>query len=317
MLETRQLRAFVAVAEHRHFGRAAESLHVVQSAVSAQIGLLEEQFGVRLLNRGKRAAVSLTEAGRLVLIEAKSALQSLERAEQIGRLAGRGEVGRVEVAYVASVAMTGSLATILGRFHRSNPHVELTLAPMDTPAQLTALAQGRIDVGLIRPRSDYPPGVVARVFHEEPLRVALAANHLLAGQARLTAADLIDEAFIIPQFAEDEGFAGHLSDLARVGGFVTRAAHRVGDFITALSMAAGGYGVVLGPASMDRVTIGNLIFREVSDFPDVVRLAAAWRSDSPPPSARAFVDAATVSEGEADLGQRRGAPSDTPLGGAR
>jgi DNA-binding transcriptional LysR family regulator len=293
MLETRQLRYFVAVAEHRHFGRAADSLHVVQSAVSAQISQLEEQFGVRLLNRGKRAAVSLTEAGRLVLIEAKSALQSLERAEQIGRLAGRGEVGRVETAYVASVAMTGCLADILGRFHRSHPQVELKVTPMDTPAQLTALAQGRIDVGLIRPRADYPVGVVAQVFHEERLCVALAADHPLAAESRLKAADLIDEAFIIPQFAEDEGFAGHLSDLARVGGFTTQAAHQVGDFITALSMAAGGYGVVLGPASMERFSIGNLVFLELSDFTDVVRLAVAWRSDVSTPSAWAFAQATT------------------------
>jgi len=291
MLETRQLRYFVAVAEHRHFGRAADSLHVVQSAVSAQIGQLETHFGVRLLNRGKRAAVSLTEAGRLVLIEAKSALQSLERAEQIGRLAGRGEVGRVEAAYVASVAMTGCLAKILGRFHRSHPQVELKVLPLDTPAQLAALGQGRIDIGLIRPRADYPPGVVAQVFHEERLCVALAADHPLA-KAQLKAADLGDEAFIIPQFAEDEGFAGHLADLAQVGGFATRAAHQVGDFITALSMAAGGYGVVLGPASMARFSVGNLVFQALDDFPDVVQLAVAWRSDDPAPSASAFRGAA-------------------------
>jgi DNA-binding transcriptional LysR family regulator len=301
MLETRQLRYFVAVAEHRHFGRAADSLNVVQSAVSAQILRLEEQFGVRLLNRGKRAAVSLTEAGRLVLVEAKSALQSLERAEQIGRLAGRGEVGRVEVAYVASVAMTGALAETLGRFHLAHPQVELKVTPMDTPAQLSALAQGRIDIGLIRPRADYPPGVQAQVFHAERLCIALAASHPLASEQRLKAATLIDEAFIIPQFAEDDGFAGHLADLARVGGFATRAAHRVGDFITALSMAAGGYGVVLGPASMARFAIGSLVFRELTDFPDVVKLAVAWRSSDSAPSARAFAQATIATLGFADV----------------
>nr|WP_295111820.1 LysR family transcriptional regulator [uncultured Caulobacter sp.] len=292
MLEARQLRYFVAVAEHRHFGRAADSLNVVQSAVSAQISQLEDRFGVRLLTRGKRAAVGLTEAGRLFLTEAKAALQSLERAEQIGRLAGRGEVGRVEIAYVASVAMTGSLARILRQFRLSHPLVELRVTPMDTPSQLAALAQGRIDVGLIRPRLDYPAGLVTQVFHEERLSIALATGHPLTAHAQLTAAALEGQAFIIPQFAEDEGFAGHLLHLAQVGGFETHTVHRVGDFITALSMAAGGYGVVLGPASMERFAIGGLVFREASDFTDRVQLAAAWRSDGASPSTRAFVEAA-------------------------
>ncbi len=297
MLETRQLRYFIAVGEHRHFGRAAESLNVVQSAVSAQIGQLEAQFGVRLLNRGKRAAVSLTEAGRLFLIEAQSAVQILERAEQVGRLAGRGQLGRVEAAYVASVAMTGSLADILRRFHASHPQVELKVTPMDTPTQLAALATGRIDVGMIRPRATYPAGVVAKVFHEERLCVALAADHPLAERSALEAADFADQAFIIPQFAEDVGFAAHLADLALAGGFDTGATHRVGDFVTALSMAAGGYGVVLGPASMDRLAVGDLVFRTLVDFQDQVQLAVAWRSEDTAPSVCAFVQTARAASG--------------------
>jgi DNA-binding transcriptional LysR family regulator len=88
MLDARQLRYFIAVAEELSFARAADRLNVAQSAVSLQIKGLEEAFGARLLNRRKRAAVSLTEAGRLFLSEAEAAIRQLERAEQVGHLAG-------------------------------------------------------------------------------------------------------------------------------------------------------------------------------------------------------------------------------------
>ena len=88
-LDVRQLCYFVAVAEELSFAGAADRLNVAQSAVSLQIKGLEEALGARLLNRRKRAAVSLTEAGRLFLSEAKAAIRQLERAEQVGRLAAR------------------------------------------------------------------------------------------------------------------------------------------------------------------------------------------------------------------------------------
>src|SRR5262249_2204313 len=112
MLDARQLRYFIAVAEELHFARAADRLNVAQSAVSLQIKQLEEAFGARLLNRRKRAAVSLTEAGRLFLSEAVAAIRQLERAEQVGRLAARGELGRIEVGYVTSAAMNRILPNL-------------------------------------------------------------------------------------------------------------------------------------------------------------------------------------------------------------
>ena len=86
-LDVRQLCYFIAVAEELSFAGAADRLNVAQSAVSLQIKGLEEAFGARLLNRRKRAAVSLTEAGRLFLSEAQAAIRQLEKAEQVGHLA--------------------------------------------------------------------------------------------------------------------------------------------------------------------------------------------------------------------------------------
>ncbi|HEX4260282.1 MAG TPA: LysR family transcriptional regulator, partial [Acetobacteraceae bacterium] len=179
-LDARQLRYFIAVAEELSFARAADRLNVAQSAVSLQIKGLEEAFGARLLNRRKRAAVSLTETGRLFLSEAVAAIRQLERAEQVGHLAARGELGRIEVGYVTSAVMNRILPSLLREYRRSRPAVQLRLTAMETPRQLDALAEGRLDAALIEPRPGYAAGVAARVIHREALCVALAADHPLA-----------------------------------------------------------------------------------------------------------------------------------------
>ncbi len=292
MLDARQLRYFIVVAEELHFARAADRLHVAQSAVSFQIKALEEEFGARLLNRRKRAAVSLTEAGRLFLSEAVAAIRQLEKAEQVGRLAARGELGQIEVGYVTSAAMNRTLPNLLREYRRSHPAVQLRLTDMETPRQLDALFEGRLDAALIRPRRSYATGVAARVIHREALCVGLAADHPLAHSNTLEAAELSNEAFMVPQVGENSGFGSHLERLAAAGRFSIKTVHDVDDFVTALSMAAGGYGVVLGPDSMSGLGVSEVVFRPLADFPEKVELAIAFRTAEPSASVRAFIDTA-------------------------
>jgi DNA-binding transcriptional LysR family regulator len=305
MLDARQLRYFIAVAEELSFARAADRLNVAQSAVSLQIKGLEEAFGVRLLNRRKRAAVSLTEAGRLFLSEAVGAIRQLERAEQVGRLAARGELGQIEVGYVTSVAMNRILPSLLREYRRSHPAVQLRLTAMETPRQLDALDEGRLDAALIRPRPSYAAGVAAHVIYREGLCVALAADHPLARSDTLHAAELGNEAFIVPHVAS---FGGHLERLAAAGRFPIKIVHDVGDIVTALSMAAAGYGVVLGPESMRGLGFSEIVFRALADFPEKVELAVAFRVAEPSASVRAFIDAAVA------LGRRRELDASSRIG---
>jgi len=299
MLDARQLRYFIAVAEELHFARAADRLNVAQSAVSLQIKGLEEALGTRLLNRRKREAVSLTEAGRLFLSEAVAAIRQLERAEQVGHLAARGELGQIEVGYVTSAAMNRTLPRLLREYRLSHPTVQLRLTDMDTPRQLDALVNGRLDVALIRPRPSYAAGVTAHVIHREALCLALAADHPLARSRTLKASDLGNESFLVPQLTESSGFGSYLERLAVAGGISIKIVHDVVDFVTALSMAASGYGVVLGPESMRALGFSEIVFRPLADFPEKVELAVAFRAAEPSAAVRAFVDAAMA------LGRRR------------
>ncbi|GAB2473876.1 LysR family transcriptional regulator [Comamonas humi] len=292
MLTYRQLEHFVAVAQELHFSRAADRLGIAQSAVSVQIQQLERELGVRLLQRHKRAPITLTDAGELLYAEAVAALRHMERAQQVGLLAAQGLGGHVRLGYVASAVTSGLLTRMLGHFRPGHEQVHMQVIAMETPRQLQALESGEIDVGLVRTRRRYPDGVETAVVHSEPLIVAMSENHPLARKPSLKAADLGNQTFIAPQFNETEGFAEVLARLAAVAGFSATATYRVNDFITATSLAAAGYGIVVLPESSRLFSQPGVTFRPVSDFRETVSLALAYRRREGSPAVRAFVTVA-------------------------
>ncbi|CAN7549953.1 LysR substrate-binding domain-containing protein [Caballeronia sp. LjRoot31] len=300
-MDSRHLRVFVSLAQDLHFARTADRLNIAQSVLSEQIKKLESHLGVRLLNRNKRTAVTLTDAGKIFLTEARLALRQLEHAEAVGRLAANGDVGNISLGYVGSAVSTGVLPAVLKAFHSKNPQVEMHIAAMETPRQLERLRDGRLDVGLLRSRSRYPEGVVAKVVMREQLVVAVATNHLLAKASIVRAHDLADEAFIVPQFSESEGLAENLSSLGRCGGFDAVPRHRVADFLTALCMTAAGYGVVLVPQSMRSLAPDDVAFRSIAGYDEQVELALAYRQRESAPSVRRFVESALSQVGEREL----------------
>ena len=162
------------------------------------------------------------------------------------------------------------------------PHLSLAALPMETPEQLTAIAEARLDAGFVRPREIYPPGVSTRIVHREPLLLALSASHPLNASPQILAAQLSRETFIIPQVGEAPGLAGLVADLCRLGGFSPRSLLDTGDFVTAASMAASGHGVVLAPRSLANLQLSGLCYREIAQFDGTVDLAIAWRDAMSP-----------------------------------
>ena len=292
MLSHRQLQSFVAVAEELHFSRAADRLGIAQSAISVQIQQLESDLGVRLILRNKRQPIALTDAGTLLYAEAVAALRHIERAEQVGLLAARGLNGNIRMGYVASAVTSGLLSRMLGSFRRSHERVRMQVIAMETPRQLCAIESGEIDVGLVRPRRHYPDGVEACIIHSEPLMVAMPEDHELARQPAVQSADLRGLTFIAPQFNESEGFSEVLARLAAAAGFSAASEYHVNDFITATSLAAAGYGVVIVPESIRLFGQPGVTFRPISDFHERVHLALAYRKREISPAIRFFVAAA-------------------------
>src|SRR5579863_5097012 len=143
-MELRHLRDFVAVADELSFTRAAKKLHVSQPSLTQQIKLLEQELGVRLLDRS-RNRVALTEVGQGFLINARRVLALSEEGIQEVKRANRSETRQLRIGYVASLHYHLLPAT-LAAFQRAYPQVALNLFDMTSAQQLEALESDKIDL---------------------------------------------------------------------------------------------------------------------------------------------------------------------------
>jgi DNA-binding transcriptional LysR family regulator len=292
VLDTRQLRYFVAVAEDLHFTKAADRLHVAHSALSTQVKQLEAQLGARLLARRKRSAVALTDAGVLFLVEARRTLEQVERAEAVGRRAGRGELGHIAIGYSPTTAVSGLLSSAIRAYRVQRSDVALHLAEMDTPKQLAAIIEGRQDVGLIGSRRDYPDGVSALVIRQERLLLAVPADHRLADEVQaLEVEALSGETLILSQYEEDAGFADYVTDFVAAARPMPERVYPVRGIPTALSLVGAGVGVALVMDSWRSLAMANVAYREIVDYERVVDMVLAHRTRESAPAVLAFIEA--------------------------
>ena len=263
MLDADGLRAFVAVAEIGHFVKAADALGVTQSVVSKRLQRLEDQLGMHLITRGKRTAVRPTREGDLFLPQAKRAISELERIGRVARNIGRGEVGPVRIGYVFSAILTGVFPRIIRALRERLPDMVVEPVALETPEQLTAIADGRLDFGIVRPRPSYPAEVTVMRVHRERIMLAMSADNPLATLPGIKPALLSNTHFIVPQFHEEVGLIDIIRDLARMGDFPLAGLVRTKDFISAAGFAAGGMGVAVVPSSLRRLDLEGLVYREI------------------------------------------------------
>src|SRR4051794_18163068 len=175
--EARLLRYFLAVADELNFTRAAEKLGIAQPALSAQIRQLEAHLGTQLLERTTRS-VRLTEAGRVVHGQGPAALAALADVWDAARRAGRGEAGRLRVAYSPSAGYETAPALVRAVRDR-HPGIEVTAEVLSTPEVVRAVRDGRVDVGVARTPAA-AEGVRLRTVRRERLGVLVPAGHPLA-----------------------------------------------------------------------------------------------------------------------------------------
>ena len=294
-MELRHLRYFVAVAEELHFHRAAQRLHISQPPLSQQIRALEGELGVQLLERNRRGVV-LTAAGSVFLAEARGILSAVEAATESARSVARGAAGRLALAFVGS-AMHGPLPAVLRAHRAAFPQVELALTELPTAAQLVALREGRVDVGVIRPPVD-DGDLTIETIHTEPVVVALPAGHRLAARERVRLADLLEEGFVLLARREAPGLHESLARaLARAGG-APRVVQEAREMQTVVGLVAAGMGVSLVPASVGADAHGGVVYRPVAEPAPTVSLALAWRSGGDSPALEAFLETARTHAGQ-------------------
>ena len=240
-MELRQLRYFEAVARCGGFTRAAEQLHVAQSAVSAQIRALEAELGVRLFDRTTRR-VTLTQPGEKFLVRARRALGELDSAR--GELADLAAVltGRVAIGATAVVGPY-DLPGALARFHARYPGVDLTLRSGLVAKLLTLLDGGDVDLAIAPIHDDLPAHFAARRIATEELLLVLPPRHPLARGGALDLGELRAERFVC--LPADSGLRALLDEAAAGAGFTARVQFETQSPASVRELVAAGLGVAL------------------------------------------------------------------------
>ncbi|MDI9570507.1 MAG: LysR family transcriptional regulator [Pseudomonadota bacterium] len=276
-MELRHLQYFVAVAEELHFGRAARRLNISQPPLSQQIRLLEEEIGVRLLNRTKRR-VEITPAGAAFLAEARRILVASEEAVRQALRADKGEIGSLAVGFIGS-ANYSVLPPVIREFRRRFQEVELSLTEMNTSNQIEALRAGRIQVGFLRPPPGSAEGELAMLpVYREPLVVAMSRNHPLQGMEETPLRLLAKESFIMIPRQRGPGYFDHLIALCQREGFSPHIVLEASQFHTIVGLVATELGIAVVPASMRRSRFEGVVFRTVAGGAETI-LHAAWMRD--------------------------------------
>ena len=286
-MEIRQLTCFIAVAEERHFGRAADRLHMAQPALSLLIRQLEEHLGARLLDRTTRR-VDLTPAGQELLDRGRRVLHDLELLEADVRREGDSSAGVLRLGFAGAAAY--DVVPELARAVREGlPGVTLSLrGELPSPALESGLRDGSLDAALLHPPVA-SPGIRHRVVGREPLVVALPVDAPLTARPSVGVGALEG----LPVVAHPPGSPLHRAaqELFLAAGLPLRIGQVAQDTASTLSLVAAGGGVALVPASVRALQLRGVVYAELEGSPQI-DLALAWRDEDRSARLRAFLDVA-------------------------
>jgi DNA-binding transcriptional LysR family regulator len=246
-MELRHLRYLVAVAEDLNFRRAAGRLHVSHAALSQQIGDLEDELGLKLFNRNSHR-VELTEVGRVFLRGAKRTLTAARETIAQAREALNGERGRLTIGSITPITFE-FLPEALARFRERFPLVEVTVLHMDDRAQIDALLNGEImlGIGFLGPNMD-TEALTATVFFRSPICVLCSEHRWPKERTPPALADFRYDNFLafVPEFAPD--YVATVRDFClREAGFEPKFEPIANSADSIVSMVAAGRGIFVRP----------------------------------------------------------------------
>ncbi|MFZ6991085.1 LysR substrate-binding domain-containing protein [Curtobacterium sp. RRHDQ66] len=287
-VDLRQLRAFLAVADELHFGRAAEALHIAQPALSQQIRRTERALGVDLFARTSRS-VALTPAGRALQGRARSLLAQAARDLDETVRVGRGEAGRLDVGFVVSALPLGPIERVQ-RFRERYPLVRVELTEGYTSQLLARIVRGELDLAIVRD-PDPTDGVRTTPFRSERFVAAVPRHHRFAERAEIDGTELVDDPFVF--FPAKAGAVATERNLAPVvqGAKHPTVVQEATTWATVLHLVGAGLGVTIAPASATLAAPDTVVLLPLtSDHRSELRWAV--RTDDDREILRNFVAAA-------------------------
>jgi DNA-binding transcriptional LysR family regulator len=281
MIELRQLRQFVALAEELHFGRAAERLAMTQPPLTLAMQSLERELGTALFDRSHRS-VALTAAGRALLDEARPLLASVHALPAVVQRAARGESGRLRLAFVSSIAY-GPLPQWLRGYREAHPGIDLQLREATLDVQLQAFAAGEIDAGFVLHATGAPPsGLTAFTVLDEPLWLALPEGHSAAERKTLRVADLAATPLVIFPRAVTPTLYDAILAAQAARGWTPPVAQEAIQMQTLVNLVSAGIGVAWVPQTVTLLQRPGVVYRRLAGAPVMAQTSLVWREPVSP-----------------------------------
>ncbi|KQM19120.1 hypothetical protein ASE49_07645 [Novosphingobium sp. Leaf2] len=277
-MELRHIRYFLAVADERHFTRAAQQLGIAQPPLSAQIKALEDELGVRLFHRVPQGAV-LTEAGIAFRRAVEQIPGIVEHAIHAAQRAGRGETGALRVGYTGSAKFHSAVPNAIRQFRRRWPDIALKLVEQNSIDLARALEDDMIDIAFLRPPSVDSSDVVLDTVVDEGMVLVLPASHALAQSSAdaLPLAAIRDEPLVLTTPEAGRTLFNVAVEACRAAGFEPLLGQPAPQIGSILALVAAEFGVSIVPASMRHMALDGIAYRDIEGAEASVRLALAYR----------------------------------------
>jgi DNA-binding transcriptional LysR family regulator len=282
MVDVREARYFVAVAEELHFGRAAERLHMSQPPLSQAIKALEYRLGVTLLHRTSRE-VTLTGVGAVFLDACRALIGASAAADAAVRQAADGQAGELRIGVVTS-SFSDPLPRILELFRRAHPRVDVRVEEVDTRVAVESVHRRELDVALVRQLAR-PPGLERVTLHREPFVLAVPAAWAGDSEEPWDLARAAELAWVWLPRRVSPDYHDEVVASCRAAGFAPDARHLARSINSQLAMVACGLGVALVPGGVahraDHPDSARVRFVRL-ERPATIELSAVWRPEASP-----------------------------------
>jgi DNA-binding transcriptional LysR family regulator len=268
-ISIRQLLYFVTVAEERHFRRAAERLHVSQPPLTQGIQAMERDLGIPLFAR-RGHKIELTDAGELMLPEARAVLAQVDRLREVARQAEQGEAGHLRIAVTMSVPFIRAFTQATKAFQSDYPDIVLELVQENSSQAIESLRQHKIDICLIRRVSPRLTGFEQTTVARDRLMLVLPSDHPAAAAEKVSLGALVEERFILFRGA---ALYGQIMDVWARAGVTPRVHLEAWNGFAILALVAAGFGNAILPDLLSAIHMPNIVWKAID-------LDERWTSSS-------------------------------------
>ncbi|OMP66252.1 LysR family transcriptional regulator [Domibacillus epiphyticus] len=282
-MELRQLHYFIAVAEELNFSRAAKRLQITQPPLSMQIQNLEKELDILLFYRNNRR-VELTEAGKRFYEDTIKIVSLLESSVENAKRIHKGKLGHLRVGFVGS-ATYDILPSVLQDFRRFYPDVQVHLSELSTPAQVEALRQNEIDVGVLRPPV-IDDSLCTEIVSIAPCMLAVPKHHPLLELENVTLADMKPYPFVLLSPKTWPGLYHEILGLCNP--IIQQEAL---EFQTVIGLVAAGMGLAIVPRSAMNLHTQEVVYIDVKQLP-LASMGITYRCNDRSPLVKTFCDLA-------------------------